>query len=288
MQRRRIVEEPVSKLAIWARRFALFALVATLLSVIVVRSGLLEIVPALATFAGALMCAVIAILLAVGALVVIWREGVEGIGYTFTAVALALALLAYPAYLGFKASRLPAIADITTDAVDPPRFEAIARLRTREANPVLYAGLYAAELQRNAYPDVESLDISTTPQAAYDAARAVITKRRWKVILDRRPQPGRRDGQIEAVARTPIMGFSDDVVVRVRAVPDGARIDVRSASRYGRHDLGANAARIKSLLEDIEEQVEPPEEKPEKPVKAEKKDKKGQAKGGTAQRRDRR
>src|SRR6185369_7358723 len=193
MQRRRIVEEPVSKLAIWARRFALFALVATLLSVIVVRSGLLEIVPALATFAGALMCAIVAILLAVGALVVIWREGVGGIGYTFTAFALALALLAYPAYLGFKASRLPAIADITTDAVDPPRFEAIARLRTREANPVLYAGLYAAELQRNAYPDIESLDISATAQAAYDAARAVITKRRWKVILDRRPQPGRRD-----------------------------------------------------------------------------------------------
>src|SRR5262245_516064 len=288
MQRRRIVEEPVSRFAIWARRFAVFAVVATLFSIIIVRSGLLEIVPALATFASALMCAVIAIMLAVGALVVIWRDGLNGIGQTFTAVALALALLAYPAYLGFKAARLPAIADITTDAVDPPRFEAIARLRTREANPVIYAGLYAAELQRTAYPDVEPLDVSSTAQAAYDAARAVITKRRWKVILDRRPQPGRRDGQIEAVARTPIMGFSDDVVVRVRVVPDGARIDVRSASRYGRHDLGANAARIKSLLEDIEEEVEPPEEKPEKPLKAEKKDKKGQTKGGTAQRRDRR
>jgi uncharacterized protein (DUF1499 family) len=289
MQRRRIVEEPVSRFAIWARRFALFALVATLFSVIIVRSGLLEIVPALATFAGALMCAVIAIMLAVGAAVVIWRDGLDGIGETFTAVALALALLAYPAYLGFKASRLPAIADISTDAVDPPRFEAIARLRTREANPVLYAGLYAAEQQRSAYPEIEPLEVAATAQAAYDAARAVITKRRWKVILDRRPQPGRRDGQIEAVARTPIMGFSDDVVVRVRPIADGVRIDVRSASRYGRHDFGANAARIKSVLEDIEEQVEPAEEKPEKPLKADKKDKKGQpTKSGTAQRKDRR
>ena len=217
MQRRRITEEPTSRLAVWARRFALFALVAALLAVIVVRSGLLEIVPALATFAGALVFAVIAILLAFGGLVVIWREGIEGAGHAFTALALALALLAYPAYLGFKAWRLPAIADVTTDAVDPPRFEAIARLRTREANPVIYAGLYAAEQQRSAYPDIEPLEVSATPQVAYEAMRAVIAKRRWKVILDRRPQPGRREGQIEAVARTPIMGFSDDVVLRVRA-----------------------------------------------------------------------
>ena len=120
--------------------------------------------------------------------------------------------------------------------------------------------------------------------------RAVIAKRRWKVILDRRPQPGRRDGQIEAVARTPIMGFSDDVALRVRATREGARIDARSASRYGRHDFGANAARVRSLLEDIEEQVEAlSEDKADKTQKAEKKDKKGQAaKGGKPQRKARR
>jgi uncharacterized protein (DUF1499 family) len=290
MQRRRITEEPTSQLALWARRFAIFALAAALLSVVVVRSGLLEIVPALATFAGALVFAGVAILLAIGALVVIWREGHEGVGPAFGALALALALLAYPAYLGMRAFRLPAIADITTDAVDPPRFEAIARLRTRDANPVLYAGLYAAEQQRSAYPDIEPLEVSATSPVAYDAVRAVITKRRWKVILDRRPAPGRRDGQIEAVARTPIMGFSDDVVLRVRPLADGARIDVRSASRYGQHDFGANAARIKSLLEDIEEQVDALiEDKQEKAQKAEKKDKKGKAsKGGEPARKARR
>ena len=67
------------------------------------------------------------------------------------------------------------------------------------------------------------------------------------------PTPARRDGVIEAVARTPIMGFRDDVVIRVRRDGDGARVDVRSASRYGRHDFGTNAARIRSLLEDIDD-----------------------------------
>ncbi len=65
---------------------------------------------------------------------------------------------AYPAYLGVKAYRLPMIYDITTDPIDPPRFEAIARLRPRDANPVAYAGLYAAEQQRTAYPDIEPLE----------------------------------------------------------------------------------------------------------------------------------
>ena len=63
----------------------------------------------------------------------------------------------------------------------------------------------------------------------------------------------RREGVIELVARTPIMGFRDDVVIRVAPSEDGARIDVRSASRYGTHDFGANAARIRSLLEDIDD-----------------------------------
>ena len=51
------------------------------------------------------------------------------------------------------------------------------------------------------------------------------------------------------------MGFRDDVTLRVRPDADGARIDVRSASRYGRHDFGTNAARVRSLLEDIDSRL---------------------------------
>jgi hypothetical protein len=248
--------DPVSRFAVWARRFASFSAAAAFLSVIILRSGLLEIVPALVTFAGALMLAVIAILLALCAFVVIWKDGLRGTGYAVTAVALGLLLLAYPGYLAAKAYRLPAVADITTDPLDPPRFEAIARLRTREANPVQYAGLRAAELQRGAYPEIESLEVSASPQIAYQAAFGVMEKRRWRVVDARAPETGRREGRIEAVARTPIMGFRDDVVLRVRTTPDGARIDVRSASRYGYHDFGTNAARVSALLTDINDAVD--------------------------------
>jgi hypothetical protein len=281
MRRRHYTEESISQLAIWARRIALFSLAATLVAVIIVRSGALDIVPALSTLAGALVLACVAILLAFGAGIVIWREGIGGGRYAATALVVGCALIAYPAYLGIKAYRLPAIYDITTDPIDPPQFDAIARLRPRDANPITYAGLYTAEQQHAAYSDIEPDDTTATPQEAYDAAMKVITKRRWRVVDARAPQGGLpraidtragqgasvRDGIIEAVARTPILGFRDDVVVRVRATADGARIDVRSASRYGRRDLGTNAKRVRNLIDDIDDVLSLPQKPAPAPAK---------------------
>jgi len=262
MARRRFADDPTSRLAIWARHCAFFALAATVLSILIVRYGLLEIEPALATFAGALVFAVIGIVLAFGAFIVIWKDGSRGMGHAFAAIAIGLALIAYPLYLGYRAYTLPMINDITTDALDPPRFDVLARLRPR--GTAEYAGLYAAELQRKAYPDVEPLSVNAAPKPAYEAVMAVIVRRKWRVVVDRPPLPPRRDGVIEAVARTPVMGFSEDVAVRVRREDDGSRIDVRSASRFGRHDFGSNSARIKSLLEDIDDRLTADDEKAER------------------------
>ena len=140
-----------------------------------------------------------ALLLAFAAFVVIWREGLIGIGYSLTAIGIALALLAYPSYVALASYRLPWIYDITTDPIDPPRFEALARIRPRDANPVIYAGLSAAEQQRNAYPEIETLEQEATAQASYDAALAVVTKRKWNIVARRPPERG-REGRIEAVA----------------------------------------------------------------------------------------
>lgn len=253
MARRRLVIEQTSRLAIWARRCAVFSLAATVIAIVIVRSGFLEMEPALATFGAALVLALLGIVLAFGAFVVIWKDGISGAGYAFAALGIGAAILAYPIYLGTRAYKLPMINDITTDPIDPPRFEVLARLRPR--GTVEYAGLYAAEQQHRAYPDIEPLAVSATPQIAHEEAVKLINKYKWRVVVDRSPQAGRRDGQIEAVARSPVMGFRDDVAVRLRTVPDGVLIDVRSASRYGRHDLGANAARIRSFLRDLDEAV---------------------------------
>ncbi len=254
-------DEPKSRLAAWSGRFALFALAVAALSIMIVRSGLLEIVPALATFAAALVFAGLAVLLSFLAFIVIWRQGLSGIGSAVLGLFLGLLLLAYPGYLGYRAARLPAISDITTDTGNPPRFEALARARPRGRDD--YPGAAVARAQEAAYPDVAPLQVSAPARIAYDITLALVTKRKWQVA-DAHPPLGRREAVIEATARTPIMGFRDDVVIRISPASDGARIDIRSASRYGLSDFGANAARIRSLLDDIDDAVgAAPEPRPE-------------------------
>ena len=112
MVRRRIAKEPLSRLAIWARRCALFSLAATVLVIVIVRAEWIEVDPSLAAVAGALGIAGLSILLAVAALVVIWREGIDGLGRAVMAIIIGAALLAYPTYLGLKYVRTPALIEI--------------------------------------------------------------------------------------------------------------------------------------------------------------------------------
>jgi hypothetical protein len=249
--------EPVSSLATWARNLAIFSLVAVVVSIIIVRFGFLEMKPALATFFGALACAGLSILVGLAAFAAIWQNGSRGMSRILLALLIDAVILAYPAYLGLQYRKLPPIHDITTDPIDPPRFEALARLRNGDgANPAVYAGLYSAEQQRQAYPDIETVELEVPVQRAYEVALQLVTKRKWLVIDERPPQLPRRIGRIEAVARTPIMGFREDVSIRVTPDGDDSRVDIRSASRYFDSDLGSNAARVTKLIDDINNAVD--------------------------------
>ncbi len=263
--------EPVSSLATWARNLAVFSVVAVLVSIAIVRFGFLEVKPALATFFGALGCAVLSILAGFAAFVAIWQNGSRGMGRILLAFMIDAVVLAYPAYLGVQYRKLPPIHDITTDPIDPPRFEALARLRSGDgANTAVYAGLYSAEQQRQAYPDIETVELEVPALRAYEVTLALVNKRKWRVVDERPPQP-RRDGRIEAIAQTLIMGFREDVSIRVKPDGEGSRVDIRSSSRYFESDLGSNAARVTKLIEDINsaaDSAKPVVKKPQAPAKA--------------------
>ena len=246
-----IGDEPKSRLAVWAGRFGMFAVVVAALSVIILRSGMLEIEPSLATFGAALVFAALAILLAFASFVTIWRQGLSGLSSAVLGLFIGILLLAYPGYLGYRATTLPMISDVTTDTDNPPRYDALARLRPR--GRIEYPGGNTAALQHAGYPDIVPLQLNVPPKTAYDLALAIITKRKWRIIDPKPPTPARRDGTIEAVAQTLIMGFRDDVIVRISPLAQGSRVDVRSASRVGQHDFGANASRVRALLEDIDD-----------------------------------
>ena len=194
-----------------------------------------------------------------------FENGTRGMGRILLAFLIDAAILAYPAYLTYQYNRLPRLYDVTTDPIDPPRFEALARLRTGEGtNPAAYAGLATAERQRIAYPDIETVELEVPADRAYEMTLRLVNRRKWLVIDARAPQPPRNVGRIEAVARTPIMGFREDVSIRVTPDDEDSRIDIRSASRYFDTDLGSNTARVRKLIEDLNSAAENDNSKPAK------------------------
>ncbi|MFG1345591.1 DUF1499 domain-containing protein [Xanthobacter autotrophicus DSM 431] len=251
IRRRLYTEERFSPLARWSFRLALFSLPVVALSAVLYRTGLLDFQPAMATLGAGLGLALLAGVLGTVAFFVTWETGWLGIGRAMAAVAIAALVLAGPAAVLARGMMLPRLTDITTDPADPPRFRALTFAHPRDANPLAYPGADAAGLQHLAYPVIKPVDLSATPDEAFNAVLALIQKRKWHILDAVPPRGTRRDGQIEAVAISPLMGFRSDVVIRIRPTPKGARVDARSAARYGGHDLGTNAQRIESLMTDL-------------------------------------
>ena len=171
-----------------------------------------------------------------------WRT--NNVASLAAALAIGLVAGAVPAYWFEKGISVPPINDITTDTTDPPTFVAIAPLRADVRVPTTYPGEAFAKQQHAAYPDIKPVEVEAWPPTAF--ARALDTAKRmgWAIVAAD-PVAGR----IEATATTPWFGFKDDVVIRITPEPGGSRLDIRSVSRVGQSDLGANAARIRSYVE---------------------------------------
>jgi len=130
---------------------------------------------------------------------------------------------------------LPYINDITTDPARPPQF----------SPPQPYPD-YFGELQQIGYPDLQPLELALPPKAAFARAAQTARDDGWDITaLDESA------GTIQAVATTRWFGFQDDVAIRITASGAGSRVDVRSKSRLGRSDAGANAQRIRHFLAEV-------------------------------------
>jgi len=161
-------------------------------------------------------------------------------------LALGGAAFGVPWALIARASGAPPIHDVTTDTAHPPRFVALAELRRASPNGIAYGGPAVARLQHRAYPDIVPLAVGLHPEDAFqrclDAARGL----GWKIVA---ADPAAL--RIEATDTTPFFGFKDDIVIRITPLGQASRIDLRSASREGRGDLGTNARRIRAFYREM-------------------------------------
>ena len=162
------------------------------------------------------------------------------------AFCLGIAAAAPPAMMLAQDKSVPRIHDVTTDMADPPAFVALMEVRKKSPNGFAYGGEAIAAQQRQGYPELKPLVVKTGPrdtmQRAIDAARSL----GWEVVAS-----DAAAGRIEATDTTRWFGFKDDIVVRIRPEGEGSRVDVRSVSRVGLSDIGANARHIRSYLDKL-------------------------------------
>ncbi len=257
--RRLILEEPVSAAAVWSRRLAVFAIALVVIAVGLVRLRAVDLAAGMSVFAFAILSACAGLLLAGTAAVVIWRTGRRGTGMALAGALLALGVLAWPIYLSAKAIRLPLLNDIATDINEPPYFSRSSQALAGRGGHVPSEIEPDRRLpQARAYPRVQPIVLDLEADEALQLVLKAAGAMGWEVIAQTRPggRRGEGDGRIDAVARTLLLRFPDDVVVRVRPLAGQTRIDVRSVSRYGRHDFGVNAARIEAFALALQAQLD--------------------------------
>jgi uncharacterized protein (DUF1499 family) len=145
-----------------------------------------------------------------------------------------------------SAGRAPAINDITTNLDDPPRFRAAQTDDANTGRDLSYPGEAFARAQRFGYPDLAPIRVAGAPDEVYRRCLTVAQDLGWKLTVE---DPA--TGVFEAIDVTRVFRFVDDVVVRVRAADEGTVVDVRSRSRDGKGDIGANATRIRAFRDAI-------------------------------------
>jgi hypothetical protein len=145
---------------------------------------------------------------------------------------------------------VPPIHDITTDTANPPKFVAILPLRKNAPNGHEYGASEAWPAEKlgaatiEGYPGLKPIESGLSLADAVGRAEATLRAMGLEVVA-----VDKVAGVVEATATTFWFGFKDDMVVRIVGDEQGSRVDLRSMSRVGQSDLGANAARIADFLD---------------------------------------
>lgn len=244
----------VTRAAGWSRRTGAFSSVLLLTAWVGHHYGLVETGGFLWVLALVALLALLALLFAGFALARLWSQGaIGGRDLSVGALLAALVLIPYVA-VGYRIATYPPLQDISTDLDNPPRLD----VRSRGAGMNVLTPLTPGEerLQTEIYPLVTGHRYDLPFDETLAAVQTVLDRRRWTIVGE---LPGPREGQNEAtitmLATSFVLDLPADVAIRITADGETTLVDMRSASRYGRHDLGDNAERIVAFLTELDQEV---------------------------------
>jgi len=251
---------PTVRSARWASRIATFAVALLVVTLALHRFSVMPTPLALNLFVVGLAGAGLAVLVGLAAAARIWVTGEAGAGSAALGILLGLAATGGPLVHAAVHYNRPWINDATTDAANPPAFVALAQ-RPPGANPTAYPGRAFAEMQAKAYPDLRTLVLDRSVEEAFELVEEAVRRLRWRVVAEEPPMPpsagkAAEPGIIEATDQTLLVGFTDDIVIRIEGGAKRSRIDARSASRFGGMDFGENATRLRRLMAEVRARAE--------------------------------
>ncbi len=159
-----------------------------------------------------------------------------------------LPVIVFLVLVGSGGLNAPRIHDISTRQDPPIVFEVAQTRRSSSENSLIPAPEETLSLQRQYYPDIKNRVINSTIDECFAKVELAVNQLNW-VVIGKNAQ----DFWVEAYETTFLFGFKDDVRIELASTAgDRCRVDMRSVSRVGVSDLGANAKRIKSFFDALE------------------------------------
>ena len=235
-----------SKWAIWARRFGSLALPLAVIPVFMHRERMITSSEFHLIEAIAMGVAGLALFLALGAFARLWVTGDQGWGKATMGLFFSLICLGPLALILVLAIRYPAVTDVTTDFTRPPGL--VSQVATR---PWTAQARQAVEA---AFPNARTRTYPIEAPQIYALAVQLVETKGWEPRARREPQNPLAEGQINAVATT-LLGWRDEVAIRVTGNTQGAVVAMRSTALHGIHDLGENGRRIEDFLAALDNQI---------------------------------
>ncbi|MDQ2634769.1 MAG: DUF1499 domain-containing protein [Pseudomonadota bacterium] len=249
------LERRVSNATVWSRRLAIFSAVLLLTAGIGHRVQFLGTPDFTPVLGVVVAIAIMALLFAVRALFLFWHYGGKGGGSLLFAILTALLVLTPFGITAYRGVTLPMLNDVSTDTDDPPELALAAAKRTAGMNRIEPFTPERRKLQQDNYPAATGRRYEAPMTQVAEVVEDVLDGRGWQIVSSTDYSPNATEISIEAEASSPLLGFPADIVIRLIDEGSSTYVDMRSASRYGPHDFGDNAARIGFFLADLDVEI---------------------------------
>jgi len=235
-----------SKWAVWARRFGALALPLAIIPVLLHRGNVISSENFFTIELAAMAFAAFAVAAALVAFVRLWFTGDQGWSRAAIAFVFGLICLLPAAFFFWQSTSVPASPDVSTDFSSPPPL--VSFIEARFIGPEERGRIEAA------YPNARSRNYPIEAPQMFTVVEDLLDTYGWDMRARRAPLSAVDNGQLNAVVTT-LLGFRQEVAIRITGGADGTTIDMRSASLSGFPDFGENGQRVEAFLLELDNRV---------------------------------